>query len=250
MKGNATVAQNVFTSRRKASPVLPSDGASVLAPELTVLLVDARAWTREAFAHALESAGKDFRVLCVGDVAELAQMDVNGAAIVALNLTGSRGDDRCVATAITAVRSCRPGLPIVVLSDCLNAEEILAAIEHGLNGYIPISMEVKLVIDVLRFVAAGGTFVPAELLLASLDGGIPAQDTVVVRPQLNTLTPRERSVLHVLRQGKSNKHIARELDMREATVKVHVRHIMRKLGVANRTQVALVAEHLTENDRQ
>jgi hypothetical protein len=45
-----------------------------------------------------------------------------------------------------------------------------------------------------------------------------------------------------LRYGKSNKHIARELHMQEATVKVHVRQIMRKLGVANRTQVALLAQ--------
>lgn len=49
-------------------------------------------------------------------------------------------------------------------------------------------------------------------------------------------------MLVVLRQGKSNKHIARELNMCEATVKVHVRHIMRKLSVANRTEVALVAD--------
>jgi DNA-binding NarL/FixJ family response regulator len=235
------------------------------APELTVLLVDKRPWTRESLARALESACRSFRVLCVSEVAGLARMDVQGDALVLLNMTGAGRVDRCVSAAIATARSCLPTLPIVALSDNSEAEGILGAIEQGLDGYIPISTEVKLVIDALRFVAAGGTFIPAELVLDSLDGGAPgatwmereggvdgetrstAPQGAAVRSLLKALTPREQAVLQVLRQGKSNKHIARELDMREATVKVHVRHIMRKLGAANRTQVALLAEHLPES---
>ena len=255
---------NVLGSRRDASSRLRSDGAAGFGQALTVLLVDARPWTREAFAQALEAAHKDLRVLCFSDIAELAQTDEKGLALVVLNLTGLQGSHGCASSIMARLRPCLPSLPVVALSDRLNPEDILRAVEQGLNGYIPISMEVKLVIDVLHFVAAGGTFVPADLLLAGLGAckssdsssepavpgatGTPpmAQDAAAVRSLLNTLTPRERSVLHVLRQGKSNKHIARELDMCEATVKVHVRHIMRKLGVANRTQVALLADHLLE----
>lgn len=237
-----------------------------LAPELTVLLVDGRPWTRESLARALEAACKSFRVLCVSEVGDLARMEVQGAALVLLNATGAERFDRCVLAAIAAARSCLPALPIVALSDNRDPKCILCAIDHGLDGYIPISTEVKLVINSLRFVAAGGTFVPAELVLESLDaralnaipvehdGGVDGearstavQGAAAVRLLLKALTPREQAVLQVLRQGKSNKHIARELDMREATVKVHVRHIMRKLGAANRTQVALLAEHLPDS---
>jgi DNA-binding NarL/FixJ family response regulator len=236
------------------------------APELTVLLVDGRPWTRESLARALETACRGFRVLCVSEVAELAPMDVQGDALILLNMTGAGRLDRCVSAAIATAHSCLPALPVVALSDNVEAEGILGALEQGLDGYIPISTEVKLVVNALKFVAAGGTFVPAELVLDGLDAGAPGairreredgaggetrgtapQGAADVRLLLKALTPREQAVLLVLRQGKSNKHIARELDMREATVKVHVRHIMRKLGASNRTQVALLAEHLPEN---
>jgi DNA-binding NarL/FixJ family response regulator len=58
------------------------------------------------------------------------------------------------------------------------------------------------------------------------------------------LTPSEQRVLELLREGKPNKVIARELDIEETTVKVHVRRIMKKLNAANRTQAALVAQQM------
>jgi DNA-binding CsgD family transcriptional regulator len=58
------------------------------------------------------------------------------------------------------------------------------------------------------------------------------------------LTTRQQQVLELLRRGESNKLIGRQLNLRESTVKVHLRQIMRKLGVANRTQAALSAERL------
>ena len=63
-------------------------------------------------------------------------------------------------------------------------------------------------------------------------------------PAMPQLAPREVVVLVLVGQGKSNKQMARELGLQEATVKVHVRHIMRKLGAVNRTQAALLAESL------
>jgi DNA-binding NarL/FixJ family response regulator len=63
------------------------------------------------------------------------------------------------------------------------------------------------------------------------------------------LTPTEQRVLHWLKTGQRNKVIARELDIQEATVKVHVRRIMKKLNAANRTQVALAAQQIGFFDR-
>ena len=58
------------------------------------------------------------------------------------------------------------------------------------------------------------------------------------------LTARERQVLERLQQGASNKLIARQINLRESTVKVHIRQIMKKLGAVNRTQAALYGVHL------
>lgn len=229
--------------------------------ELTVLLVDARPWTREALARGLETACK---VLRLGGPSDLAQADAQGgAAVILLNVTGMRLADSRISDSIATARHHLPSLPVVALSESADAEDILGAIEQGLSGYIPISLELRLVIEALRFVAAGGTFVPAEPLLANLEDAAPprlrpeasvgeaaastlANDAASVTSILETLTPREVAVLDCVRRGKSNKQIARELDMSEATVKVHVSHIMRKMGAVNRTQVALFAEVLVK----
>jgi DNA-binding NarL/FixJ family response regulator len=233
-------------------------------PEITLILVDSRTWRREALAHALETACHDFRVLRFSETSELADAQrQGGVALVLLNMNdGGIAADR-VAAAIAIARSRLPGVPVVAISEGAGAEEVERWIERGLSGYLPMSLELKATIDALRFVAAGGTFVPAELFTAAL-AATPAPDrpaepivvaSATITPTLATpavtdasaLTPRELAVLERLRQGESNKHIARQLGMREATVKVHVRHIMRKLGAANRTQVALLAERLIEN---
>lgn len=239
----------------------PGDRGARRHKTLQILLVDPRPWTREGLARALETGSRDLTVLRFGEAAELAKAEQRGDTLVLLNLTGIELSDPSATTSVSAVRAHLPGVPVVALSHSENAEEILGAIEQGLNGYVPISLELRSVVDALCFIAAGGTFVPAEPLLAGFHAELPpgwrpqsslgdvaraamVTDTAAATPALNALTPREHAVLDRLRQGKSNKEVARELDMREATVKVHVRHIMRKLGASNRTQVALFAEEL------
>ncbi len=256
MSGLATVSGRAAALKRRRS-----DERSLETQQTTVLLVDARPWTREALARALETA---FRVLRFGEAAEIANADVpEGSAVVLLNVTGMGLADRRLFDAFATARSCQPSLPVVALSDSAEADDILGSIEQGLSGYIPISLELRLVIEALRFVAAGGTFVPAEPLMANLYDALPPRsrqkpamgevatgalvnNAAAVTSVLETFTPREVAVLDWLRQGKSNKQIARELDMSEATVKVHVSHIMRKMGAINRTQVALFADVLVK----
>jgi DNA-binding NarL/FixJ family response regulator len=216
-----------------------------------ILLVDAHAWTREAIARGLEVTTRDLRVLRFADLSELSGTETRtGAAVVLLNLTEVGLDDHRLSSAIAAIGSSLPDLPVAVLSDSGDIEVILKAMAHGLRGYLPMSMEPVLVAQALRFIAAGGIFLPVQSLLTSLQ--IPASDNLPVAlpsapkpaPVGNRLTPRELAVLKLVAQGKSNKQIARELNMSEATVKVHVHHIMSKLGAANRTQVALFAGEL------
>jgi DNA-binding NarL/FixJ family response regulator len=230
--------------------------------EAIILLVDERAWTREAFARALEALGRDVRVFRFGNCSELGGHGYQVVASVALlNLTGVELADYDVSGAVAAVHSSLPGIPVVAIADSMDAEQILSAIERGLRGYIQTTLELRFVMEALRYVIAGGTFVPAEPVLASLErashSGLAQSSPMVEAGELapgpteaapasllTTLTPRESAVLEGVRQGHSNKQIARELDLREPTVKVHIRHIMRKLGARNRTQVALIAERL------
>jgi DNA-binding NarL/FixJ family response regulator len=233
----------------------------------TVLLVDARPLTRETFGRALEAASRDIRVIRLSHVSTLAHaVSAATPCLILLNVSGMKLSSKEVTAAVAEARSQAPAVPVVALSDSAHASEILDAIAGGLNGYVPMSLEIRTAVDALRFVAAGGTYAPAEPLLASLEttndadtrSELPRADateapggearSVVMRPE--ALTPREQAVLDRLGQGESNKQIARELDMCEATVKVHVRHIMRKLGATNRTQAALLAERFKDQQRQ
>jgi DNA-binding NarL/FixJ family response regulator len=95
----------------------------------------------------------------------------------------------------------------------------------------------------MRLVGAGGPFAPTSALL---DARSPSETTP---PHYDLskkvlFTARQLAVLVALRRGKANKQIAYELNMREGTVKVHVRHIMKKLRAKNRTEVAIIANDL------
>ncbi|MCO6417822.1 response regulator transcription factor [Siccirubricoccus sp. KC 17139] len=140
-------------------------------------------------------------------------------------------------------------VPVAVLSDRQEAGDIIAALEAGARGYLTTLMEPGVMVGALRFIIVGGVFFPPDVLLdLSVHGsGVVRHGTITPRPggasawpvPRETLTARQADVLRLLRQGQSNKRIARDLGMCESTVKVHVRQVMRKLGVANRTQAAL-----------
>ena len=118
-----------------------------------------------------------------------------------------------------------------------------------MRGYIPTTLEPAVASIALQLVLAGGSFVPNSLVEA-----IEEHDPCQGRPQLDNgrkarvegLTPRQLEVLNLLVEAKPNKVIANELNMKESTVKVHVRHIMKKLGANNRTEAALLASHMPE----
>jgi DNA-binding NarL/FixJ family response regulator len=139
---------------------------------------------------------------------------------------------------LAAAGLCQMGASVVVLSDRWEMPAVKLALSLGVRGCISLSVNFRVVAAALRLVFEGGTYVPPEVLLA--DSGANGQ---IVLPQNENsrapFTPQEQRVLSALLEGKSNKRIARDLDLCESTVKVHVRHIMRKLGVNNRTQVAL-----------
>jgi len=140
-----------------------------------------------------------------------------------------------------------PEVPRVVVSDRDAAEDAVAAFTAGARGYVPTSIDPSLAILAFEFILAGGSFFPPTALLgSSANAGTEQQEPGQLGSRQDTapstdtrLTPRQEEVHHLLGEGKSNKVIARELGTSESTVKVHVRQIMRKLGVSNRTQAAL-----------
>ncbi|MBB5721446.1 DNA-binding NarL/FixJ family response regulator [Loktanella ponticola] len=110
------------------------------------------------------------------------------------------------------------------------AEQALAM---GAAGFIPKSLPAKSLVNAVKFMAMGERYAPIEFMTAG-----DAEPTNVLSEQL---TKRELQVLRGLTEGKTNKQIARDLDVQEPTVKLHIRNTYRKIGAPNRTVAALLA---------
>jgi len=129
-----------------------------------------------------------------------------------------------------------PGIPVIVLGYKNDPELARTAICYGAKGYITFTMEFAIAVEAVRFVLAGGTYVPVDCLDCPRVAATPPAAPGAV-------TNRELAVVRAIQQGKSNKIIAYDLNMCESTVKVHVRNIMKKLKAKNRTDVAMLSAH-------
>ncbi len=107
------------------------------------------------------------------------------------------------------------------------------ALEAGAAGFVPKSLPAKSLVNAVKFMAMGEQYAPIDFMTA-----VEEESTNALAEKL---TPRELQVLKGLTEGKSNKEIARDLDITEPTIKLHVKTLYRKVGAANRTQAALIA---------
>lgn len=157
---------------------------------------------------------------------------------------------------LASLKSRFPQSRIVVLSDSFNFEHMVGAFRSGAHGYIIKEISCSPLIASLRLVAMGEKVMPSDLadILPghTLEfGGVDTERTL----ELAGLTDREVEILQCLIMGCPNKVISRMLEISEATVKVHVKAVLRKLGVQNRTQAAIWAvnrgiEGFGLNDRE
>ena len=130
---------------------------------------------------------------------------------------------------------------LIVLSTDLSVDELAASLRAGASGYLLSSISKEAMIHSLTLIVLGETVFPSGLALAWMNGGLSASRPVADRTLGRDLTRRETEILDCLTSGASNKHIARDLGITEATVKIHMKSLIRKIGVANRTQAALWA---------
>jgi len=138
----------------------------------------------------------------------------------------------------------RPDVPVIVTSSSESRAHIFAALRNGARGYIPLSSRPCVLRHALPLIMSGEFYIPASALRS--DGAhalLPIEEPSppIVPLAGDSLTPRQREIAVLLAVGKSNKEIARELNVFEGTVKLHVKCILRKLGVRNRTEAVLAA---------
>jgi DNA-binding NarL/FixJ family response regulator len=127
------------------------------------------------------------------------------------------------------------GSPVALMSGIASRSVAEEALAFGAAGFVPKTLAAKTLVNAVRFMAMGEKYAPIDFMTAD-------DPTVVPNPLAPKLSRRELQVLEGLSKGKSNKEIARDLDLQEPTIKLHVKTLYRKIGAANRTQAALIAK--------
>ena len=163
------------------------------------------------------------------------------------HLPGVRGID-----VLMELKATSPSSRVLMLTVSEDENDLSTALQNGAQGYVLKTIEGTALLDAIDRCSRGDTVVSPELtgkLVTALccagksrgvgiDIGEPAE-----RP---ALSPREREIVREIARGASNKEIARTLEIAETTVKIHVQHILRKLGLSSRVQAAVYAtEHLS-----
>ena len=127
------------------------------------------------------------------------------------------------------------GTPVALMSGVASRSVAEEALAFGAAGFVPKTLAAKTLVNAVRFMAMGEKYAPIDFMTAD-------DPTVAPNPLAQKLSRRELQVLEGLSKGKSNKEIARDLDLQEPTIKLHVKTLYRKIGAANRTQAALIAK--------
>ncbi|MFK7994503.1 MAG: LuxR C-terminal-related transcriptional regulator [Granulosicoccus sp.] len=198
---------------------------------MNILIVDDHALFREGLRLLLRGLSDELQFHEAHGVGKLDPGLVANADLILLDLATT---DSTGVNSLSTVRSMEPTGSIVVISGENDAEVIRHCIDHGAAGYIPKSSHPPVLIAALELVLAGGIYLPPE----SFVGGETARKENF--SGVEALTRRQCHALLLAARGQANKSIAREMNISEGTVKLHLSAAYRVLGVSNRTEAVFL----------
>ncbi|MDG1115999.1 MAG: response regulator transcription factor [Flavimaricola sp.] len=198
---------------------------------MRILIADDHDLLRDTLVMYLEGSG-DFQIRTASTYAQARDMisteERFDLVLLDFNMPGMQG----IATLREAM-ALDGGQRVALISGEASREIAEEALEIGAAGFVPKTLPAKSLVNAVRFMAMGEQYAPIDFMTAA--------HQVESNPLADKLSQRELQVLKGLTEGKSNKEIARDLDLQEPTVKLHVKTLYRKVGAANRTQAALIA---------
>lgn len=209
--------------------------------------------TREAATKQLKHFDVPIKLLPVCDIQTAHNLREDPALVLVVHTDTLDRYSRWLWNDVEDLKVLFPAVPLVLVSDLDGRQAVIEALQNGIRGFIPASFPAACARGAIRFVLAGGTFIPVSAVLDD-DGAIgTAGSTASVTaepegapPLAGILTPRQQEVMRLVYEGCFNKDIARILAITESTVKVHLRVILQKLNARNRTEAALKARRICE----
>ncbi len=214
---------------------------------MKILIADDHELFRDGLRHVLEQLEADVHVVEASDYRQAiataeSEEDID-VVLLDLAMPGMPWGE-----GLQALRERLPStVPLIVLSASDDRRHVLQAVNLGAAGFIPKTSSSRVMLSALKLVLSGGVYLPPALLEQSASAGGAGESPGAPFGAENAasfLTPRQREVLALLGQGKSNKEIARVLQLAEGTVKLHVTAILKALNVNNRTRAVVAASQL------
>ncbi len=210
---------------------------------MKILIADDHQLLADALTQLVKENEADAEVLQAGSLDDaMEKMDRDGAVEIVLvdyDLPGMDGVE-----GLARIRDRHPQVPCAIFSGSQDVRLASSALASGAAGFIPKTMSAPAFFHAIKLMQVGEKFIPAELYenMASRAPSGPQDDETVSSFISQTgLSPREVDVLRALVKGISNRQIGEELGVEEVTVKLHLRRIYKKAGVANRTQAVKLA---------
>jgi len=215
---------------------------------LRLLVVDDHTLFRRGLIALLQADARFSVVAEAGDASEAQRLAAQHRPDVILldnHLPGVKGVD-----ALAGLREVAPQTRVLMLTVSEDEADLAQALRGGAAGYLLKTADIEVLAQAILRAQAGQATISPEMtakLVSAFQalptGAPPAEPPAAPAPAdpIDTLSPREREILDCIAQGASNKEIARTLAIAEPTVKIHVQHILRKLGLSSRVQAAVYA---------
>jgi two-component system, NarL family, nitrate/nitrite response regulator NarL len=206
--------------------------------EITILAIDDHPLFRKGVSDLV---GMDDSMTLVGEAANgvdglrLAQQLNPDFILLDINMKGMSGLET-----LAAIKETDLDARVLMLTVSDSEEDVIAALRMGADGYLLKDMEPEDILLSLRQ-AAGGKVVISERLTQLLAHALREDKRKVDESAAANLTERESQILQLVAQGLSNRVIARRLNISEGTVKVHVKHLLKKLNLHSRVEAAVWA---------
>jgi len=202
---------------------------------LKILIVDDHALFREGLCYVLDKIEGEVSILEASDYENAFNLltsnpDLN-LVLLDLCMPGKDGF-----SLLEMASEKFPMIPIVVLSASKDISDMNRSMAAGAMGYIPKDATGKLMVGAINLVLSGGLYIPPDM--------VTNQNNDISDKKDVSLTQRQTEVMAMLAKGLSNKVIAADLEITEATIKMHITSIMKSLGVSNRTQAVIAAQKL------
>jgi len=209
----------------------------LMKPLISLAIVDDHPLFREGVARSLVETGR-FAVCgegaSAGDALRLALEVHPDIMLIDISMPGGGH------AALAAIREKLPDQKIVILTVSESNDDLTAALNAGVDGYVLKGVGAKTLAEILEMVARGESYVPPTLAARMLASLKQMSTRSADEGPLSQLSVREREILAFVANGLSNKEIAIRLDLQEKTVKHHMTRILSKLRVRNRTEAALL----------